>query len=467
MNEHIHEALNEISDKHIAEAAKNKIRKGAVLLRITAAAAALAVIIGLFQLPKPITAKAVSLADDCRVSVRPDSYDYNDMDEWRADFQAWENTNAVRSETTNTALLGLSGFFTDANAKFLSGNGNAVWSPANAYIGLAMVAELTDGNSRQQILDLLGTENTDTLRTQVSAVWESSYGGYKDGKEACHLANSLWLQKGLQYEQDAMDALSYHYYADVYQTNLKHAGSSIGAWLNNNTGGLLKKTTGSTQIPEDAVLALYSTLYFQSKWSDQFSAANNTRAPFHAPGGDKAVTFMNKKLAIMNYYYGDCFSAVRLGLKNGSSMWFILPDEGFAPADVLADGQYMDMLLNKGWENVKSMKVNLSVPKFDISGRQDLVKGLQELGVTDVFDLGTSDFSAITSDTPVYLTAANQAVRVQIDEEGVKAAAYIEFPGAGSPMPPDEIIDFVLDRPFLFVISNDNVPLFAGVVNEP
>ena len=43
----------------------------------------------------------------------------------------------------------------------------------------------------------------------------------------------------------------------------------------------------------------------------------------------------------------------------------------------------------------------------------------------------------------------------------------IEFPGAGSPMPPDEIIDFVLDRPFLFVITNANIPLFAGVVNDP
>ena len=212
MNEHIHEALNEISDKHIAEDAKKKKRKGALLLRIAAAAAALAVIIGLFQLPKPITAKAVGLADDCRVQARPDSDDYNNLDEWRAALNAWSDAEADRSENTKTALLGLSGFFTDANAQFLSGTGNAVWSPANAYIGLAMVAELTDGNSRQQILDLLGTENTDTLRTQVSAVWESAY---KGGKEACHLANSLWLQKGLKYKQDAMDALSYHYYADV------------------------------------------------------------------------------------------------------------------------------------------------------------------------------------------------------------------------------------------------------------
>ena len=462
MNEHIHEALNEISEAHITEAAKKKKRKGAIFLRIAAVAAALAIIIGVFQLPRPVMAKAVSLADDCRVPARPKWNDYEDRDEFRADLAAWEADRNARSESRKAALSGLQDFFTEANSKFLSGNDNAVWSPANAYIGLAMVAELTEGNSRQQILELLGSKNTDTLRSQVSALWESAY---KDGNEASHLANSLWLQKGLNYRQDTMDALSYHYYADVYQTNLKNAGGAIGAWLNNQTGGLLRNAKAT--IPEDAVLALYSTLYFQSKWSSQFNASNNTKDVFHAPGGDKIITYMNKKLAMMDYYYGDCFSAVRMGLKNGSSMWFILPDEGYAPADVLEDGQYMDMLLGNNWENVKYMKVNLSVPKFDVSGQQDLAKGLKEMGVTDVFDLNTSNFSAITSDTPIYLTAANQAVRVQIDEEGVKAAAYIEFPGATSPAPPEEIIDFVLDRPFLFVISDDFIPLFAGVVNEP
>ena len=89
------------------------------------------------------------------------------------------------------------------------------------------------------------------------------------------------------------------------------------------------------------------------------------------------------------------------------------------------------------------------------------------MGVTDVFSSANADFSAITDETPVFLAGANQSVRVQIDEDGVKAAAYIEFPAPGSPPPPEEIIDFVLDRPFLFLITNDNIPLFAGTVNEP
>ena len=43
-----------------------------------------------------------------------------------------------------------------------------------------------------------------------------------------------------------------------------------------------------------------------------------------------------------------------------------------------------------------------------------------------------------------------------------KAAAYVNLPVAEAPMPPEDQIDFVLDRPFLFVLrSRDDLPLLA------
>ena len=57
---------------------------------------------------------------------------------------------------------------------------------------------------------------------------------------------------------------------------------------------------------------------------------------------------------------------------------------------------------------------------------------------------------------------------VMVDEEGVKAASYIEIPGAGAAQPPEDEVDMVLDRPFVFVItSTGGIPLFTGVVIEP
>ena len=258
----------------------------------------------------------------------------------------------------------------------------------------------------------------------------------------------------------------------MYQTDLgsDSANKSIGNWLNKNTGGMLKDRTDKIDLSPETILALYSTLFFQAKWSDEFNSRNNTNDIFHGINGDNNVTYMNKKLCQMYYYWHDDYSAVALSLKNGSTMWFILPDEGKVTADVLNGGAYGEMISSgsgkEGWQNKKYMKVNLSVPKFDVSSTVNLKDGLNKMGVTKVFDMESADFTAITSDSPVYVTAVNQSAKVEIDEKGVKAATYIELPGCGSAMPPEEIIDFVLDRPFLFVITKGNLPLFTGVVNN-
>ena len=469
VNEKVAKALSYVDEKYVTDAAKRKKKKTNYWISAVAAVLALVLLFHLPSMPMAISAKAVSIASESRQMQRPDLDDYTDRDQWRAERNKWEAEQKFLSSKTRETVDALTPFFTNGSAQFLSTQGgeNLLWSPINAYIGLSMITELTDGASRQQILDLFGARDMDALRQQVGAIWESAYND--NGHEISTLANSLWLENGLNYRQDTMDNIAYYYYASVYQGDLgsQKINSAIGAWINNNTGGFLKNAAKNINLSPETILALYSTIYFQAKWTDEFSESRNSQDTFHAPSGDKTVTFMNKKLAQMHYYYGDQFSAVALSLKNGSRMWFILPDEGCTTADVLADGQYMQMVLQQNWENAKWMKVNLSVPKFDVNSTMDLKEGLRKMGVTDVFNEGAANFSGITGDVPIFLTAANQSVRVQIDEEGVKAAAYIEFPGATSPEPPKEIIDFILDRPFLFAITTDSIPLFLGTVNNP
>ena len=469
-HEEILTALEEISDKHIKEAEKPPKKRNRTFLKI-AVAAALVIVIGINVLSAPmrISAYAVVTASDPRMMERPDFDDYKDRDDWKTDYDVWDAERTARNEVVTQVRTSLQGFFTEGNSQFLQTeqNENKLWSPVNAYIGLAMTTELTEGETRQQVYEILGVEGADELRKQVSAVWESVY--QNNSHEICVLANSLWLESGLKYNQEAMDAIAYHYYSSVYQGDLgsKKLNQDIAAWINNNTGKFLEDSTKSIALSPETIMAIYSTLYFQAKWSSEFSENNNTEGVFHMPDGDTQAVYMNKKLKQMDYYWGPDFSAVNLYLKNGSCMWFILPDEGMTTKDVLNDGTYMEMVLSNQWEDSKYMKVNLSVPKFDVSSTMDLSEGLKKMGATRVFTENVAEFTKLTGDSPIYLTGANQSVRVQIDEEGVKAAAYIELPGAGSAAPPDEIIDFVLDRPFLFVITSDNIPLFAGCVNNP
>ena len=151
-------------------------------------------------------------------------------------------------------------------------------------------------------------------------------------------------------------------------------------------------------------------------------------------------------------------------------MWLLLPDEGVRVESLLEDPQAMGFLLADGeWENSKRLIVNLALPKFDVTSECDLLGGLAALGVRDILNPEQADFTPMAEDAEgIYLSAAQHSVRVAIDEEGVTAAAYTVMAAVGAGEPPEEEVDFVLDRPFLFAITSaDGLPLFVGVVNQP
>lgn len=180
---------------------------------------------------------------------------------------------------------------------------------------------------------------------------------------------------------------------------------------------------------------------------------------------------MHEVMENEDYYRGENFGIVRKYLKDGKYMWMILPDEGTAPEELLEQGDAVDVLLSEvNWEDWERYEIHLALPKFDVTSDTDLLAGLQSLGVTDVMDSSLSDFTPMTTEASnLYLSMAQHAVRVKVDEEGVEAAAFtVLATGESSEAPPPRKIDFVLDRPFLFAItSQDGLPLFVGVVNQP
>ena len=349
---------------------------------------------------------------------------------------------------------------------------NAVLSPVNIYLALAMLAETAEGSSRQQILDLMKLDSIEALRTQADQVWRANY--WNDGLSTSILASSLWLDESLSYNESIVNTLSKSYYASVFrgQMGSTELNNTLRDWLNKNTGDLLSDYVKDVKFTSDTVLSLATTIYYQAEWVSNFWNGLNTEEIFHTPTEDKTVTFMHTSQR-SGYYWGEGYSATSLSLKNGDTMWLILPDEGKTPADLLSKGEAVRQLLD-GTAEEKSMVVHLSIPKFDISAKSDLNNALQALGITEVFSPHLADLSGMIPKTNdienPYVDTIEHAARVTVDEDGVTAAAYtllVVYSGIGAPPPALEEIDLVLDRPFLFVIESDNMPLFAGVVNDP
>lgn len=489
----LNDALNEVSDKYLEEAARGQKRKTPYWLGTVAAVLAIALLWGFGVSPLMVNrTPAPSL------SVPDTTPPYTLPDEFRG-----EKVPAAFNPVTSPYLLSAPAYpqmvgygFTGHSASereihatdrgyadslktffdklvkegLLYQEGNVALSPVNIYLALAMLAETAEGNSRQQILDLMGLDSIEALRKQADQVWRANY--WNDGLSTSVLASSLWLDERLSYNESVVNTLSENYYASVFRGQMGSAelNNTLRDWLNKNTGDLLSDYVKDAKLTPGTVMSLATTINYQVEWRDFFPKELNTEDIFRTPTGDKTVTFMHTSDR-RGYYWGEGYSAIRLSLKSGDLMWLILPDEGKTPADLLSDGVAIRELMD-GTERLKSMLVNLSLPKFDISSKLSLVPTLQKLGITDVFS-PLADFSALIPQTDdlanPYVESIEHAARVSINEDGVTAAAYtlIISYGATAQPPVQEEIDFVLDRPFLFVVQSDNMPLFTGIVNNP
>lgn len=392
------------------------------------------------------------------------------------EYQEWKDyVNGKKLLYRNTDC-DLSYFLSSTISTFLlnENNENKAYSPLNLYFALGMLAEITDGNSRQQILDALSVSDIETLRKQAAALWNAHY--LDDGLSSNILASSLWMDNSCQYNGKTLQTLASTYYASSFvgDTNDPAFQDQLRQWINEQTDGLLEKETDDLTLSPDTIVALATTIYFQTQWETTFLEKNTSSAVFHSAVGEIACDFMHDS-DNGKYYWGDNFTASAKALANGGNMFFILPDDSCSTNDVLANPQMMSLILNTTkYENTKNLLIHLSLPKFDITTQNDLAEEMQRLGVKDVFLPGAGDFSPLlytqeaTIEAPIYVDKIQHDVRVSIDENGCTAAAYTLIDTPLGWAPPEEEVDFCLNRPFIFVITSSvGLPLFVGVVNTP
>ena len=342
---------------------------------------------------------------------------------------------------------------------------NAVYAPVSLYVALGMLTELADGETKQQVMDLLGMSDSETLRQWTKALWQQLYHDEQDS--ALRLGNAAFLNENMAFHKEPLDVLAEDYYASSYQLPMgsKAADKAIAAWLDQQTNDLLAEDTGAIKTKEIDLLRLYNTIYYKAAWRAEFSGGATEKDIFTAADGTEQRTdFMHISLAGSPVARGEGYRRASLYLKDGGRMTFYLPDEGVTVEELLQRENFLqeaeDLLVD-----ALEVWVNWSVPKFDIHASLELNDALRALGVTDAFDKAAADFTPLT-DTGAVVSSVMQAARVRIDEEGMEAAAYTEIivePTAAEP-PPCSEEEMNLNRPFLFAIWKDGAPLFIGAV---
>ncbi len=214
------------------------------------------------------------------------------------------------------------------------------------------------------------------------------------------------------------------------------------------------------------MLFLINAIYFKGRWRATFDPKETKPAAFHgADGVNRPVEMMSRAGVTLRAGSLPNASAVELLYGNGAfAMTILLPHTGVTPAAVVAGLDATTWSTFTG--SFAERKVDLRMPRFKVEYARRLDPDLGRLGMGIAFDRFRADFTGIADVSPdrLYLTRVTQKAFVEVNEEGTEAAAATIVGVGVTSLPPQ----FVVDRPFLFVIRErfSGTVLFIGQVNR-
>ena len=390
---------------------------------------------------------------------------------------AW-SADASGAQIDKDALAvakGDGGFAFDFYARLHSDKpSNVFFSPYSISTAFAMVSAGAAGQTQAEIsksLRLLAPESK--LHPGVSALAKLLETDDAKGGFQLRIANRLWGQTGFHVLPEFLRVTKTYYGAELAQVDFKQAESArgaINAWVDQQTDHKIPDLLAPGMVGPSTRLVLTNAVYFKARWTHEFQKSATTFNVFYPPGGQRVkVPFMHQTHRLR---YAAINEARLLELPYGGderlSMVIVLPEKSDGLAD-LEQRLTFDAL--QGWiAELKPRTVKVHLPKFKFTTELNLTETLKSMLVTLAFS-NQADFSRISSDEKLFISAAIHKAYVDVNEEGTEAAAAtaIGMRATAALPSPEEPVEFRADHSFVFLIRDNRTQtvLFVGRLANP
>jgi serine protease inhibitor len=294
---------------------------------------------------------------------------------------------------------------------------------------------------------------TGAARAALDTVPEPDLREIDDEGVVLALAQALWIDDDrelladLGIEAHALD------FADPA------AAERVNAWAAERTRGMVPHVLDRFQ--RDEVFALTDAAYFDGTWQAPFDPAQTEPRPFSRPAGDTVDVPTMHAYGSYEHFEDDALAAVRLPYGTTGELCFV--------AVIAREGLEPPRIDDWGALQTRRRAGSIAVPRFSAASSLDLADALKALGLEPAFEPGTDFDDLISGGDPKALGRVLHTARVDVDEQGTRAAAVTVVTGmavagfAGSPF------ELRLDRPFLWAIEDRRTGtlLFLGIVADP
>lgn len=350
------------------------------------------------------------------------------------------------------------------------GGENTLVSPLSVTLALAMTANGAEGQTLSEMEKLLGgdlsiAQLNDYLKYYVSHLSE-------DEKCKLKIANSIWFRddaSAISVERQFLQTNADYYGAAAYKEPFDgNTVKDINAWVKSKTDGMIDKII--EEIDQETVMFLINALVFDAEWQTWYGDEDVSERTFRAIDGtqQKNKEFMcSDETAYLEY---DGAVGFKKNYWNGYSFAAMLPPEGADFGEFVAslDGAKLKSFIG----STRFRQVKAYLPKFDFDFDIELGETLKAMGISTAFDSAAADFSRLGTSQigNIHIGSVLHKTHIEVDTKGTKAAAVtaVIMNAGGAMLPPEDEVRIVLDRPFVFMILDNNtgLPVFIGALTS-
>lgn len=333
----------------------------------------------------------------------------------------------------------------------VSGMDSRVISPLSVTGLMTILSNGADGETRREILNTLGFSGASQDEINALYGFLIKKAGKLDPSTTVSIADFIAVNKNNKVKKEFERTVSDWFKAEAENldfTSSKTAGI-INDWCSEHTDGMIPKIIDS--VEPSAVAYLMNAIYFNGSWTDKFDTKDTKLERFRGYTRDiKKVRMMHRNDEYL-YTSNKTYSAVRIPYGNGTfSMTVLLPNEDKSIPDMMKVLSAKE--LSRMRQNMENCKVDLKLPKFTTEVEQPLNDIIASLGASTMFR-PSADFSKL-ADGNIFVSKMFQKAKIEVSEEGTKAAAVTAAIMTMSALAPEpRQVEFHADRPFVYLIS--------------
>ena len=344
---------------------------------------------------------------------------------------------------------------------------NNVFSPISAAIALGMLLEGTNGETAAELETMIGWNKNDALDLFGSLMRE--YAEVNEQTDTTlNLANAAFFSPSLKNASDStLMNLRDFYRAQAFRGELftDSAREFINGWVSEKTDGEIPSVF-EKNLDKNVVLVLINTILLDAKWAYPFeNFGYEPKMQFTCANGETSELPCLSDTRYMKYIDTDELIGTIMDYSDSRLKFMAVKPKNSDISKLMESFDYAKFVSTV--EAAQEGECDFRMPKFSIESEIDLKDCVKQLGAELIFDSGRADLSGFgqTEDGNVYVSKIFQKAKIDVDEEGTRAAAATMAVAVAESA---EIVDkeIILDSSFFWCVydGETDVPLFMGTM---